>query len=193
VKLWVAAIPVVVLAAVLPMASQTSYVYAVNGRIPLGIETFRLQPDGHEFYLMASAENPGFQGLKRETDHSGREHLVNSHGEPVKFYPSRVQFRVTASSRESVLKDSPWETHAKVKVVDMLRELKFRVKVFHALEYRYVKPKFVEEVGVPDKVPYDERIYRVGFELGEVPIDDRVVMEVISPSGERLCKFHLDL
>jgi hypothetical protein len=42
-------------------------------------------------------------------------------------------------------------------------------------------------------VPYNERIYRIGFDLGKVPIDDRVVMEVISPTGERLCKFHLDL
>jgi len=31
------------------------------------------------------------------------------------------------------------------------------------------------------------------FDLGNVPIEDRVVLEVLAPSGERLCKFHLDL
>jgi hypothetical protein len=46
---------------------------------------------------------------------------------------------------------------------------------------------------MPRHVPYNERIYRIGFQIGKVPIEDRVVMEVFSPSGERLCKFHLDL
>jgi hypothetical protein len=177
----------------LPLPAQTSYIYAINGRVPLGIETFKLEPDGHQFYLIASAENPIFQGLRREMDRQGHEHLINSHGQPVRFYPSLVQFRLTASARESLLNDTPWKTRAKVSLNDMLLKLHFRVKIFHALEYRYVRPQFVEEVGVPGQVPYDERIYRIAFDLGQVPIDDRVVMEVISPSGERLCKFHLDM
>jgi hypothetical protein len=42
-------------------------------------------------------------------------------------------------------------------------------------------------------MPYDERIYRIGFDMGKIPIQDRVVMEVLTPTGQRLCKFHLDL
>lgn len=174
-------------------SAQGSRVFAYNGRIPLGIESFRLQPAGREFYLMASVENPAFDGLYRVTDHNGHDHLFTGTNKPVTFYPSRVQFRVTASSREKLVEDHPFDTHAKVGVDDLMAHLRFRLKVFHALEYRYVKPSVVEDVGLPMDVPYDERIYRIGFDLGKVPIEDRVVMEVFSPTGERLCKFHLDL
>jgi hypothetical protein len=191
VKTWVHAILALCLS--IPCVGQTSRVFSVNGRIPLGIESFRLQPSGREFYLMASVENPAFQGLYRSMDRSGHPRLFDGSDKPVMFYPNRVQFRLTASAREKLIEDRPFETHAKLAVGDLLRQLQFRVKVFHALEYRYVKPTVVEDIGVPSDVPYDERIYRIGFDLGKVPIEDRVVMEVFSPTGERLCKFHVDL
>lgn len=182
-----------VLAMAMPSVAQTTRVFNVNGRIPLGIESFRLQPSGREFYLMASVENPAFAGLYRSVDHNGHPRLFTSGDKQVTYYPSRVQFRLTASAREKLIDDRPFDTHAKLGVDDLLGQLQFRVKVFHALEYRYVKPTIVEDIGVPKDVPYDERIYRIGFDLGKVPIEDRVVMEVFSPTGERLCKFHVDL
>ena len=191
-NLKVAVVLIVCLAVSLPAAAQTARIYSFNGRIPLGIESFRLQPTATDFYLMASAENPLFADLYRETDHRGHGHLLSAGG-PVQFYPARVQFRLTASAREKIIQERPFDMQAKLSLNDLLAQLHFRLKVFHALEYRYVKPKFVEEVGLPKDIPYDERIYRIGFELEKVPIEDRVVMEVISPSGERLCKFHLDL
>jgi len=181
------------LVAALSAQAQTSRIFAYNGRIPLGIESFRLQPGGREFYLMASAENPAFDGLSRVTDHGGHDHLVGGANKPVLFYPTRVKFRLTASAREKLVEDRPFDTHQKIEMGDLLKQLRFRVKVFHALEYRYIKPTAVEVVGVPSDLPYDERIYQIQFELGAIPIEDRVVMEVLSPSGERLCKFHLDL
>jgi hypothetical protein len=174
-------------------SAQTSRVFAYNGRIPLGIESFRLQPAGRDFYLMASVENPGFDGLYRLTDHLGHDHLYSTGDKPVTAYPSSVQFRLTASSREKLVDDHPFDTRAKLGVDDLLKQLHFRVKVFHALDYRYVKPTSVEEVGIPNDIPYDERIYQIRFDLGHVPIEDRIVLEVFSPTGERLCKFHLDL
>jgi hypothetical protein len=51
----------------------------------------------------------------------------------------------------------------------------------------------VKLVGMPMDVPYDERIYRVSFDLGEVPLADRIVLEVLSPREERLTRFHLDM
>jgi hypothetical protein len=172
---------------------QTMPVYSINGRIPLGIESFRLQPAGQPFYLIASVENPEFQGLYRASDRNGRDRLFDSSDKRVLLYPTRVQFRLTASTREKLLGDKPFDTHEKIAMDDLLEKLQFRVKVFHALEYRYIKPAFIENVGVPKDVPYNERIYRIGFDLGKIPIEDRVVMEVISPDGQRLCKFHLDL
>ncbi len=192
-KTWIPAILALSLAAAVPLFGQASRVFATNGRIPLGIESFRLQPAGREFYLMASVENPTFQGLYRYPDKHGRFHLYSANDQPMTYYPSKVQFRLTASAREKLMDDKPFDTRSKLDIADLLRQLRFRVKIFHGLEYRYIAPNQVQDIGLPGDVPYDERIYRIGFDLGRVPIDDRVVMEVLTPNGERLCKFHLDL
>jgi len=187
------AILIFCLLSAIPASPQTSRVFNLNGRIPLGIESFRLQPAGREFYLMASVENPSFEGLYRSVGRDGHVSLFSATDKPVTFYPTKVQFRLTASAREKLVEDRPFDTHAKLSISDLLGQLHFRVKVFHALEYRSIKPSLVEDMGVPTDVPCDERIYRIGFDLGKVPIEDRVVMEVYSPTGERLCKFHMDL
>jgi hypothetical protein len=189
----VATLVVVVLCLAVLLPAQSGPLYSANGRIPLGIESLRLEPAGQPFYLIASAQNPEFEGLYRRAGKNERVRLFDADDKPVLFYPSRVQFRLTASSREKLMEMRPFDTHAKISLDDLFTRLQFRVKVFHALEYRFIKPAYVENVGVPKNVPYNERIYRIGFDLGKIPIDDRVVMEVISPTGERLCKFHLDL
>lgn len=189
----VATLVIVVLCLADLLPAQAGPLYSANGRIPLGIESFRLEPAGQPFYLMASAENPEFNGLYRHAAGNERQRLFDADDKPVLFYPSRVQFRLTASSREKLIDIRPFATHAKLSLDDLITRLQFRVKVFHALEYRYIKPAYIENMGVPKDVPYNERIYSIGFDLGKVPIDDRIVMEVISPTGERLCKFHLDL
>jgi hypothetical protein len=165
---------------------------SINGRIPLGIESFRLEPSNNEFYLIASAEQRDFVGLQRVTD-GDKDRLVLRNGKQMTFYPEQVQFRLTASARERLVEEHPFPTKSSVSLPDFFIKLRFRLKVFHGLEYRYVQPSYVDDIGMPRDVPYDERIYRIGFNVGKVPIEDRVVMEVLSPTGERLCKFHLDL
>jgi hypothetical protein len=180
------------LAAVAISAQVRGTPVAVNGRVPLGIETFRLEPAKRDFYLMASAENPMFVGMRRVTG-GDREELLNANGKAVTVYPERVQFRLTASSRAKLLDDKPFDTNSPLTLDQLLDQLRFRLKVFHGLTFRYIEPAFVEDVGMPRNMPYDERIYRIGFDMGKIPIQDRVVMEVLTPSGQRLCKFHLDL
>ncbi len=167
---------------------------SVNGRIPLGIETFRLEPAHRDFYLMASVENPAFAGIRRVVGKNDKIlKLIAKDGKTITAYPERVQFRLTASTREKLVDDKPFGTRANVPPDEFFVKLKFRMKIFHGLEYRYVEPAFVDDVGMPRNITYNERIYRIGFNMGHVPIEDRVIMEVISPTGERLCKFHLDL
>lgn len=192
-KNWVPAILGLLLAITTSAAPQSTHIYDLNGRIPLGVESFRLKPANRQFYIMASVENRELEGLYRRIDGAGHPHLFDSENKAVSFYPSRVQFRLTASAREKLIDDAPFDLRAKVGVETLITGLRFRIKVFRGLEYWYIKPAFVEQVGVPSSVHYNERIYRVGFTLGKLPIDDRVVMEVLSPNGERLCKFHLDL
>ena len=166
---------------------------SINGRIPLGIETFRLEPANQYFYLMASAEGPALVGLRRVVHRGSIIRLISRDGKTMTSYPEQVQFRLTASAREKMLEDHPFGTKSTSSLEDLLIQLKFRLKIFHGLAFRYVEPTFVDDIGMPRSLPYNERIYRIGFNMGQVPIEDRVVMEVFSPSGERLCKFHLDL
>ena len=49
-------------------------------------------------------------------------------------------------------------------------------------------------IGVPADVPYDERVYRVNFDLPDnEPVTERFVLEVIRPRGERLARLHFSL
>ncbi len=191
-KLWTRTVFLILLATAVPGACQREPIYAVNGRIPLGLESFRMQPGGHEFYLLASVENAEFDGLYRITN-SNRHELFRSNQSVVRFYPDHLQFRVTGSTREKIAQDLPLDMTSKLGINDLLSGLHFRLKVFHGLDYRYVKPSVAEMIGMPSEVNYDERVYQVVFDVKKIPIEDRVVMEVLSPNGERLCKFHLDL
>jgi hypothetical protein len=76
---------------------------------------------------------------------------------------------------------------------DFLLKLKFSLKVYDGMEMRLIEPESVQMIGVPSDVPYDERVYRIGFNLDQIPVTDRFVLEVLSPEGERLTRFHFDL
>jgi hypothetical protein len=38
-------------------------------------------------------------------------------------------------------------------------------------------------------VHYDERIFRVNFDIGNRPVTDRLVLEVYSPDGKQIGRF----
>lgn len=162
-----------------------------NARVPLGVESFELEPSGKYFYVMASVESPNFQGLRRVMRHDQSD-LLNTDGTPVRYYPEHLQFRLSASMRERMI-DEPYKEKLPVKVEDLLQSLRFRLKVFHGIRYWFIGPKVVQDIGMPRNVAYDERIYGVSFDIRKIPIQDRIIMEVLMPNGQRLCKFHLDL
>lgn len=166
--------------------------YVYHSLIPLGVETFAVRPWDAVMTVLASAENPHFEGWRRLTQ--GEKHrLVTAGGEPVRFYPERVEFRITTGTRTSLSDAQPFPLRTSLSENDYLLNLRFRVKIFHGLRQRIVHPESSEMIGVPADIPYNERIYRVAFDLDQVSMEDRVVLEVLSPNGERLCKFHLDL
>ena len=160
--------------------------------IPLGMQTFAVKPWDAVMTVLASAENPHFEGWRRLIQGEKRR-LVNASGEAVRFYPERVEFRITTGTRISLADAEPFPLRTSLSENDYLLNLRFRVKIFHGLKQKIVHPESTEMIGVPADIPYDERIYRVAFDLGQVSMNDRVVLEVLTPNGERLCKFHLDL
>jgi hypothetical protein len=166
--------------------------YVYHSLIPLGSETFSVQPWGSVLTVLASAENPDFEGW-RQQHFSGRRRLLNAGGQPVRYFPDRLEFRVTTSTRTTMADARPFPLRTTLGENDYLLNLRFRLKIFHGLRQKIVAPEGTELIGVPADIPSSERIYRVSFDLGQVSMDDRVVLEVLMPSGERLCKFHLDL
>jgi hypothetical protein len=54
---------------------------------------------------------------------------------------------------------------------------------------REIVPQSVEMIGMPADVPYDERVYRINVNAGNLPITDRLVVEIFSPHGELLTHF----
>jgi hypothetical protein len=171
-------------------APEVDLVY--HALIPLGNETFAVQPWKSVLTVMASAESQRFEGWRREARGENRR-LVDAAGQPVRVYPNTVDFRVSVGTRTHISGTEPFSLRADFPVNDYLLKLRFRMKIFHALHSTVVEPASVALIGVPSDLPYEERIYRASFVLREVPISDRIVLEVLAPTGERLCKFHLDL
>jgi hypothetical protein len=172
--------------------SESDGVIRYQARVPLGWESFKVSSSGICFYLLGTVESPKFEGWQRVTVND-RSHLFDAGGQPVRTYPQELQFRITASTHEKMLDNQPFTITSSIPMNDYLLHLRFRLKVFHGVESRIVRPASVEPIGMPADVSYEERIYRIRFNLGHIPIDDRIVLEVLAPTGERLSKFHVDL
>ncbi len=164
----------------------------LHALLPLGAESFRIGPQRQPFAVLATAEVPSFEGVTLLGDR-GKRQLLDRNGQPIRAYPERMAFRVTASGRVKLFTDDPpYNLESPAELESLLRSLTFQLKIFHRLQLSTQEPLSVRMIGVPADVPYDERVYQVQFALPAVPIDDALVLEVLLPDGSRLCKFHLD-
>jgi hypothetical protein len=161
--------------------------------VPLGIMRFtpkNSEPRG--MYLLVTAENPAFQNW-----HTSEQQRMprRADGSRVKYFPSHIDFRVTASARSQELigiDDYPIDLPPGT-MNDFMTKLHFRLAIFDGINKRELEPGNIEVMGMPEDVSYDERVYRVGFDIGSaVPVENRIVLEVLTPEGERLGKFHLE-
>lgn len=178
-----------------PSSKASVWEYDFHSIVPLGYDALRLHPAKQTVYLMASAESAGFEGMQRRND-NGRVVVTGADGEPVENYPDAIDFRVTASTKKRKLDSddlAPHEVNAARPVSEYLLQLKFRLRIYRGLEGRTVEPDVVRLIGVPADVPYDERIYRVSFKIGAVSVQERIVLEVLDPDGNRVSKFHLEV
>jgi hypothetical protein len=166
--------------------------YEFHAVVPLGIETFTLEPQSETMNLLASAESPLFEGVKL-LGHGRNRRVLAPDGSPIRHFPEQIAFRVTASARGKALDDKPFEVGTTDDLNDYLLGLRFRLKVFQGLEYREISPLLTEQVGVPADVPYSERVYRVVFPLDNVTVEERILLEVYDSSGSRLTRFHLEM
>jgi len=173
-----------------PAFQEMEHVY--HARIPLGADLFTVEGWNVPLSLLALASNPQFEGWQSRL--AGERHLLlDAAGAPVQYYPSTLAFRVSAATNLKLFDPSPFALHTTLSPDQYLLRLRFQLKIFRGLQQTAVQPESVRLIGVPADIAYDERVYRINFALPDVPTSDRIVLEVLDPDGERICKFHLDL
>jgi hypothetical protein len=161
---------------------------ALRSNIPVGYDVMLLKPSKATLSLIGLIECPELEGAQHVSEGSHAK-LISSDGRTVKEFPQHFSFRITASIKKVFL-DGPV---ASIELPDdpqqLLLHLKFRVRAYHGLEVREVEPQSIEMIGMPAEVPYDERVYRINIKAGNLPITDRLVVEVLSPEGKLLTHF----
>src|SRR5215471_13505792 len=151
--------------------------------VPLGTEALQLEPNGQMLMLLASATSPDFEGMERQPSDQ-RVLLSDSAGHAVRKFPQTVDFRVTITSDAlEGLSSDPVPYLTGLSPEEIMLGLGFRVKVFHGLDSSYLGPERVEQIGPPADVPAGERIFIAHFSLDSIPAEDRLVLEVLDPSG----------
>ena len=160
---------------------------------PAGYDVLLLKPANAEVSLLGLVECPELEGAQHIAEGTNAR-VISADGTPLTHFPHNFSFRITASLRKTVLSTPTGEVTSNDSPEDFLLKLKFGLKIFNGLEVREIQPESVEMIGVPAALPYDERIYRVNFRIvKDVPVTDRMVLEVLSSESDRLTRFHFDL
>jgi hypothetical protein len=160
--------------------------------MPLGSDSILLKPARERLNMLLSVECPEFE--KIVVKGNGRERTVTyDDGKPVRYYPGQVSFRFTIGSKTTGDEVEPNEFETKANLDHFQSNLHFRLKVFHGIQTKTYEPTEIKMLGVPVNVPYDERIYHFTFKLKNVPVEDRMMLEILDEDGNRVGKFHLQI
>src|SRR5512146_788346 len=191
--IWLFAATVLVVAAQVPNSDSPNQVFWMRTPLPLGAEQINLKPSGQHLLVLACIEDQKFDRLQVSRVRKS-PFVIDAAGNVWKNYPDEVTFRVTATAMDTggmqVDSENVYESG---NLNSFLLGLRFRLRSFRGLHVTELHPTSVKLIGVPAEVPYQERVFRVSFETGDFPVDDRLVMEVLSPKGQLLSRFHLEL
>ncbi len=173
-------------------AQQTVFWY--RSPVSMGSEGFKQSSTKRLFYLLASAENVEFQGLKVTRKSVGGT-VLTPQGSQLAVYPSTLNFRVTASTIDAQMfaGSSPIQVSDDTDLNALLLSLHYRLKVYRGLKMTVLQPSSVKLIGIPADTPANERIYRISFNTDSIPVDARLCLEIFSPKGEKLTRMHLEL
>jgi len=164
----------------------------LRSNMPAGYDVMLLKPSKATLSLIGLIECPELEGTQRVSEGLHAK-LVSSDGNTVKEFPRHFSFRITASLKKVFVDEPVTSIALPDDPQELLLNLKFRVRVYHALEAREIVPQSIEMIGVPADVPSDERIYRITINADKMPITDRLVVEILSPRGEPLTHFPFSL
>ena len=157
-----------------------------------GYEVLELAPSGATVSLFGLIECPELEGAQHREEGTHAS-VVDSSGTTVTRFPRHFSFRVTGTLRRTIRDNPSYSLPTTEDPQQFLLKLGFRLKIYDGLNVHELQPESVELIGVPADIAYDERVYRVNFDIGDRPVTNRVVLEVLSPEGERLTRFHFEL
>lgn len=185
---------VVLVCAVLAPAGTVSFrnVAGFHATMPAGTTLVQLKPSGATLSLMGLIECPEIEGLQ-QVSQGLRAKVVSSRGVAVQQFPQHFSFRITASLRKLLIGAPNQILTTGDDPEAFMLKLGFRLKVYDGLDMHEVVPDRVTLIGVPAEIAYDERVFRVSFDVGQLPVTDRVILEVTSPEGEGLTHFAFSL
>jgi hypothetical protein len=165
---------------------------SLRSMTPAGYEVIQLQPSGAVLSLLGLVECTELEGAQHVSEGLDSKILLPD-GAQLRRFPRRFSFRVTASLRRTVLDPPTAALKFSQDPAELLLNLKFKLRAYDALVSKEIAPESVTLIGVPADIPYDERVFRVSFDVGERAVTDRFVLEVYSPDGERLGRFPFEL
>ncbi len=176
-----------------PASSQQQNIFWFTTPVALGADGFILHPLNRKFFLFACLEDTRFDRLQVSRVRAS-EFVIDAGGHLWRNYPDQLSFRVTATGIDDLL--GSLDTYELTEPGDFnsfLLNLRFRLKVYRGVTVRILPPSSIRMIGMPADVPSEERVYKVAFDTSEIPVDDRLVLEVLSPDGQLLSRFHLEL
>lgn len=160
----------------------------LRSAMPAGYEVVLLKPSNSTLSLMGLIECPELEGAHRVSQGEDA-YLVSADGAAIREFPHHFSFRLTASLRKAVIDGPIAPFNFSGDPNELLLKLKFRIRVYHGLEVNELAPASVEMIGMPADVPYDERVYRLQMNVGNLPVADRLIIEVLTPQDEVLTHF----
>jgi len=198
----IAAMAIVLIVVALPGPAQdfTSSEFVFHSVVTLGVEAIVLQPAKTRIALLATAECQGLEGVRRvfwQPEDGGEGgvggKVFGKDGKQLMYFPRHISFRVTATAREKLIELEPFDVNSSIDLNQYLLGLSFKLRAYHGINVRELNATKIQLLGPPAEVPYNARSYRVAYDLDRVSVEDRLVLELWSPDGQRLAKFHLEL
>lgn len=158
----------------------------------LGSDSILLQPAKQRLNMLLTVECPGMEKIVVRGEGPART-ASYSDGTPVRFYPQGISFRFTIGARTATDEEAPNEFETNVTADHFQSTLHFRLKVFHGTHTQVYEPTDVSMLGIPADIPYNERIYHFSFKVKDIPVEDRMMLEILDEHGDRVGKFHLQI
>ncbi len=164
----------------------------LRSNMPAGYAVIMLKPSKATLSLLGLIECPELEGAQLVAEGTHKR-LVSTDGATIRQFPQRFSFRITASLKKLFSEGPGASVDVPGDPRELLLKLKFRVRAYNGLEVREIIPQSIEMIGVPADVPYDERVYRINIDTGNLPVTDRMIVEIFSPQGELLMHFPFSL